>query len=504
MDESLRQAVDGALAEGRYADARALLSTPAPDPSRHPAMALRLARACRADGAADERCGCAKLAVTASPADPDFDQLLGDLQRETQRYPDALASYKAVLDTRPNDPLALRGSALVAKAMDMASAAEQLLRIATAAAPQDGEGWRLLGETELLQGKVDGGLASVRGAVAEDPSEANYESLLFHSLLSDHGDADERPLLHEFEARYGGRLGAAAAFSNTADAARPIRVGFLSSAMRTNHNSLYFMAPLLFHHDKRQTTLHLYGDVDYTRPGEAPLTGLVASACDTTSWDDARIAERMQRDGIDVLISALGRGSEAPRGRVLRFRAAPVQICFHHVMTTGYRDADYWIADPLTVPDTQNEYFSERILHIPWNFSFVELSDHGPVAPLPAARNGFVTFASTTQIWKINAAVLDCWRDLLNAVPPARLKIKALPFKDHTAADCRSPSPAPRLPLTPLNLCPPQTDFWQHMKFYNDVDAILDPFPSPCANTPPDPFPLLVPALSLIGRRFVG
>ena len=502
MDESVLRAIDRKLAEGRYAEARTLLSQPGGDASRDAGLAFRLAQVCLGEGRSDEALTYAKLAAASQTGDPDIQQLLGDLQRAARQYREAIASYDTVLSARPNDPKALRGSGLVAHLLRMGAVAEQLLRLTTTVAPRDAEAWRLLGDILISTGKVGDGLEALRRAVAEDASESNYEALLFHSLTLDHSESDDRALLDQFRRLHGGRLGADPMFANTQEPERPLRVGFLSSAMRTNHNSLYFMAPLLLHHDKRRMTLHLYGDVDYANPSQAPLTGLVASVCDTTRLSDGQVAERIRADGIDVLVSALGRGSEAPRARVLRFRAAPVQVCFHHVMTTGYADADYWIGDALTVSDS--EYFSERILRIPSKFAFAELNDHGPVAPLPAARNGFVTFASTTQLWKINAAVLECWSRLLNTVPSARLKIKALAFTDEVIAEWRTRCAAHGLPMERVELCPPLPDFWQHMKFYNDVDVILDTFPYGCGNSALEALWMGVPVVSLIGERFVG
>lgn len=439
----------------------------------------------------------------------DADSLLraADRALAERRYTEAVAHYNAVLTARPNDIRALEGSALVARALGMPAAAEQLLRVAIGAAPANGNLVRLLGETELWQGKLAAGLASLRRAVALDSSEANHDSLLFHTLMSpDAGEADMSTLVGDFSARHGERLsGLEQPFANEPDPERPLRVGFLSSSLRTNHNALYFLAPIALHHDKRQVEVYLYGDVDYADAQQAPLVRFFAGCRDTRPWADREAAEAIRRDRIDVLVSALGRGSEGPRTRILRFRAAPVQACFHHVMTSGYRDADYWIADPLTVPADTSERFTERILHIPWNFSFDTFNDHGPVAPLPVLRNGFVTFASMTNLWKINRHVLRCWRDVLGAVPGSRLQIKASALSDPgVMTHWRQTVAAAGLPADRVILLPPQRDFADHMKSYNDVDVVLDTFPYGCGNSALEALWMGVPVVSLVGQRFTG
>jgi len=424
-----------------------------------------------------------------------------------QRYTDAVAHYNAILTARPNDIRALEGSALVARALGMGSAAEQLLRVASTADPGNGRLWRRLGEAEIWQGKLAGGLASLRRAVALDPSEENYDSLLFHALMSpDMSEADLDALVADFTARHGDRLpGLDPAFPNPPDPDRPLRVGFLSSSLRTNHNALYFFAPIALHHDKGQTEVFVYGDVDYAHPQQAPLVRFFAGCRDTRFWDDRETADAIRGDRIDVLVSALGRGSEGPRTRVLRYRAAPVQLCFHHVMTTGYRDADFWITDALTVPSKASEGSIEDIVHIPWNFSFDTFNDHGPVAPLPAARNGFVTFASMTNLWKVNPAVLRCWRDVLEAVPRSRLRIKATALADADVMGQWTRTVAEAgLPPDRVALSKPQPDFGDHMKSYNDVDIVLDTFPYGCGNSALEALWMGVPVISLVGPRFVG
>ncbi len=506
MDDSLLAAVDRAIAERRYAAARATLSEALAAAPADGRLLLRLARACRGEGALEPAIGYARRAAEAD-ANPDSRRFLGDLQGEARQFTDAIASYNAVLAMVPNDVGALAGSARVARALGMASVPEQLWRLAITVAPNDAELWRLLGETELWQGKFAAGLASLRRAVDLNPSEENYDSLLFHTLMS--VEADEPALwglVGEFAARHGGRLPALdPQFANTREPDRPLRVGFLSSSLRTNHNSLYFFVPLAQHHDKQKTAMYVYGDVDYAHPQHAPLVRWLAACRDTRRMDDREVAETIRRDQIDVLVSALGRGSEAPRTRVLRFRAAPVQMCFHHVMTSGYRDADYWIGDPLTTPTDGDERFSEQLLHIPWNFSFDVFGDHGPVAPLPALRNGYVTFGSATHLWKINPSLLRCWREVLDAIPNARLKIKAPALSDtEVMAAWKKRISDAGLPADRTTLLPPHGDFAGHMRSYADVDAILDTFPYGCGNSALEALWMGVPLISLVGRRFVG
>ncbi|MBV8535682.1 MAG: tetratricopeptide repeat protein [Alphaproteobacteria bacterium] len=507
MDDAVLRAADRALDERRYTDARAMLSDALAGAPTSAELLLRLARACRGEGALEPAIGYAKQATDADPTNPDSRRVLADLQREAGQFTDAIASYNAVLATRPNDVGALMGSARVARALGMASVPEQLLRLATTAAPKDADLWRLLGETELWQGKIEAGLGSLRRAVDMNPSEDNYDSLLFHALLS--GDAYEAALgalVGDFMARHGGRLpGLQSQFGNTRDPDRPLRVGFLSSSLRTNHNSLYFFVPLAQHHDRQKTAITVYGDVDYAHPQHAPLVRWLAACRDTRRMDDRELAEAIRRDQIDVLVSALGRGSEGPRTRVLRYRAAPVQMCFHHVMTSGYRDADYWIGDPLTAPAEGDERFSEQLLHIPWNFSFDVFGDHGPVAPLPALRNGYVTFGSATHLWKVNPSVLRCWREVLRALPTARLQIKAPALSDaEVMAAWKKRIADAALPADRVALLPPHGDFAGHMRSYGDVDVILDTFPYGCGNSALEALWMGVPLISLVGRRFVG
>ena len=59
--------------------------------------------------------------------------------------------------------------------------------------------------------------------------------------------------------------------------------------------------------------------------------------------------------------------------------------------------------------------FAEELVRLPGSFlCYTPAPDQPPVAPLPAALNGFVTFGSFNNLAKITPTVLSLWARILH------------------------------------------------------------------------------------------
>ena len=96
--------------------------------------------------------------------------------------------------------------------------------------------------------------------------------------------------------------------------------------------------------------------------------------------------ERIEADGIDVLIDLSGHTNNAAINRLGVFsrRAAPVQAHYlGYFASTGLTEMDYWIGDEILTPSGTDSHFSERV----WRLPRVWVSYDGKVdAPVPGWR----------------------------------------------------------------------------------------------------------------------
>ena len=110
-------------------------------------------------------------------------------------------------------------------------------------------------------------------------------------------------------------------------------------------------------------------------------------------------------------------------------KPAPVQVSgFAYPGTTGMEAIDYRLTDPyLDPPGMFDEFYSEASAHLPDSFWCYDLAagEGTEVGPLPAAKNGFVTFGCLNNFCKITDPTLDLWAQVLNDVSGSRLVLLA-------------------------------------------------------------------------------
>jgi predicted O-linked N-acetylglucosamine transferase (SPINDLY family) len=221
--------------------------------------------------------------------------------------------------------------------------------------------------------------------------------------------------------------------------------------------------------------------------------------------DQAAFAERVRADAVDVLIDLAGhtKGNRLP---AFARRAAPVQATWAgYAGTTGLGSMDYLIADRFEVPDGAEPLYRETVLRLPDGYVCYAPPEYAPsVGPLPAERNGHVTFGAFHNIGKIGALSLALWTKLLAQVPRSRLVLKHRKLDDpvnraRLAAAFAAAGIAPER-ITIEGTSP-------HIAMlarYNDIDIALDALPYSGGLTSCEALWMGVPVVTLPGRTFAG
>jgi predicted O-linked N-acetylglucosamine transferase (SPINDLY family) len=97
---------------------------------------------------------------------------------------------------------------------------------------------------------------------------------------------------------------------------------------------------------------------------------------------------------------------------------------------TGLNYVDYFIADATLVPLTAERYYSEELLLIDAPFPYAFPKSGGDTAPLPAKRNGFITFGCLSRSIRLNEQVISTWSRILHSMPSTRLILNCRDFRD--------------------------------------------------------------------------
>jgi len=158
---------------------------------------------------------------------------------------------------------------------------------------------------------------------------------------------------------------------------------------------------------------------------------------------------------------------------------APVQASWlGYFASTGVAAIDYFVADPRSLPETEELHFNEKIWRLPrTRLCFTPPDVNKPVSPLPALKNGHITFACINNLTKINDSVIALWARILNSLAQSRLFLKADQLDNLTARqDIADRFAAHGIAGSRLILegASPRS---QYLDAYSRVDLALDPFP---------------------------
>lgn len=204
---------------------------------------------------------------------------------------------------------------------------------------------------------------------------------------------------------------------------RALRIGYLSSDLYY-HVAMSLFTGVLRAHDAAAFEIHVYNASPVRDATTARLQALAPRWRDVHGMPAGDVAERIAADGVDILVELSGHTSNN-RLDVLALQPAPLQASWlGYPGSTGLPQVDYLISDPYTSPPESDRYCSERVWRLPSTRLCYEPPDPSPAPALPSA-DAPPTFGCFNNLSKLNPAALGLWRQVLEAVPDARLVLKS-------------------------------------------------------------------------------
>jgi predicted O-linked N-acetylglucosamine transferase (SPINDLY family) len=222
--------------------------------------------------------------------------------------------------------------------------------------------------------------------------------------------------------------------------------------------------------------------------------------------DDAAVARTAREHGIDILIDLGGYG-DAGRMPACAHRLAPVQVKWVGMQnhSSGLAEMDWILTDRWETPPEMAQFYSERPLCLPDGYVCYSPPPYAPdLVPLPALRNGYVTFGCFNNLAKITPMVIETWAEILRRLPDARLVLKTHQFSDAATAERM------RGAFEAHNIAPERIELRGasgHRAFlreYNEIDLVLDPFPYSGGLTTCEALWMGVPTITMPGEIFAA
>ena len=500
---------------------------------------------CNTRGAALEKQGRLREAIEAYLSSLRIDErqphtlyCLGNVLLKSGSLPDAIESYRRALALRPQFAEAMNnlGCALrmtgedveagrilrqaVALCPDFADAlnnlanllidqmqfdqAMVLCRRALVLSPNFGEALGNLGNCHFSMGQVDEAIQCFRRSAQLAPRSSSPHNLLydihFHPAYGPKEIWEEHARWNETVARP--LMRPLTRHPNDRSKDRRLRVGYVSPDFR-EHPVGRFMLPLMEHHDRHQFEIFCYTDLRR----EDAITRRIRPHADawrpTAAFNDAQLDQIVRADQIDILVD-LTLHMKGSRLLALARKPAPVQVTYlAYCSTTGLETIDYRFSDPYLDPeDADVSVYRERTIRLPRTYWCYPAPDVSPeVGPLPADRQGQITFASLNNYAKVSTPIFDTWCQVLSQVPDSRLVLHAHEGSHRQLARnqmCYRGVDPRRLQFVS------SMPYQQYLDQYNQIDIALDPFPYGGGTTTCDALWMGVPVVSCRGATAVS
>lgn len=443
---------------------------------------------------------------------PDFPEAhynLGNALDDSGKPDEAAASYVRAITLKPDYVEAHYNLGLLLQGHGKPDEAADSYRRALALKPDYVEAHNNLGITLKDLGQLDEAIACFRRALVlrSDYLEAHSNLLFCLDYLP-----GQSAFLYLEEARlYGSKAAAKAGdrrFSDWICSSTPerLRVGMVSDDLR-NHPVGYFLENLVTNIDPKQIELIAYPIRNYSDELTNRIRSRFIAWKPLQGMEDAAASSLIHDDGVHILIDLSGHTSHN-RLPVFAWKPAPVQASWlGYFASTGLAEMDYLLADPVSVPESCREQFTEKVWYLPETrlcFSPPLSEKELAPSPLPALRNGCLTFGCFQNLAKLNDQLLAVWGKIFQLMPQAKLRLQAPLFSSSRIREQLQQR------LTRCGIAPERVTFEKlvprldYLAAHAHIDIILDTFPFPGGTTTCEALWMGVPTVTLAGKTLLS
>jgi predicted O-linked N-acetylglucosamine transferase (SPINDLY family) len=411
---------------------------------------------------------------------PDMAELLahrGRLYVQSVRRAEAEADYDAAVALDPSLEMAWRGKAQINVLTGRVAQAIIACKKALELNPTSEIGLTLLG---WCHGKLGETAAAIQHfdrtlEIKPDCDTAITNKIFYLDFLSDADFAIQQAARKYWWDAIGSKFPRRKIAARSLDPQKRIVVGYVSSDFR-NHSAALAFLPVLRSHDKANFQINCYSCSPIQDSQTAVFQSLADVWVDAVRLSDDELADRVQADGVDVLVDLSGH-STGNRLGVFARKPAPIQVtAWGHATGTGIQTMDYFFADPVAVPEDVRHLFAERVFDLPSLITMEPITDVQPVA-LPMLRNGFVTFGVFNRIDKISDQAVAVWSNLLRTVTESKIVIKHFALDEAFLRDGLIGRFVAHGVSQDSVICMGSGARRDHLQAFANIDISLDPFP---------------------------
>ena len=285
----------------------------------------------------------------------------------------------------------------------------------------------------------------------------------------------------------------------------PIRIGYVTNDIY-RHATAHLIAEVFECHDREQFEVYLYsyGPDDGSEVRRRIVDGVGRGFRDIGRLSDPQAAEQIRTDDIDILLDLKGY-TFVPRLGI--FAAHPARIQANYLGypgTLGSPCHEYIIGDTTVTPIEHADGYSECIAQLPFCYQPNDRKRRIGIRPSRAdcglPEHGFV-FCSFNNAYKITGSMFDRWCRLVRTVEGSVLWL----YDANPQARKNLSAEALRRGVSPARLVwAPNRPQEEHLARLPLADLMLDTFPVTAHTTASDALWAGLPLITMVGESFVS
>ena len=378
-----------------------------------------------------------KKAIELSPDNATTFFHLGILYHDLNKYSEAIKSYKKAILCKPNYIDPLFNLSFIHKELGNYKKAVDLLEKIILINPNYLKAYQCLSEI-ICQYKFifpnDINLKILKKTIELNSKPYKDFNVLLFYLNYSHNHTSEEIFSYyqQFNDKFGLPLHQEwQPFTPIKKPKKKLKIGYVSPDFR-KHSAQNFLLPTLANHNHQKFEIYAFAELTKEDHVTKQYQSYVDHWIPTQNLTDQQMVQKIRDMEIDILVDLAG---HTKNNRLLIFsqKPAPVSITWlGYGYTTGLKAIDYFLTDKAMAPLGSEHLFSEQ----PWrlsNYSFCcyqAKTAMGDVGPLPALKNGHITFGTLTRAIRINDSVIKVWADILKKVKNSKLIINSRIFKN--------------------------------------------------------------------------
>jgi len=293
-----------------------------------------------------------------------------------------------------------------------------------------------------------------------------------------------------------------------------IKIGYLSQCLR--RHSVGWLARWLFqHHNHEEFEIYGYfvGANSYQVGGSNQSTDTLrewyfynVDKANKLGIDTLEIAEQIYQDEIDILVD-LDSLTLNITCEVMAMKPAPVQVSWLGWDASGIPTIDYYIADPYVLPESANQYYTEKIWRLPQTYIAVD----GFEVYVPTLRredidipSDAIVYLSAQGGYKRHPDTARLQMQIIKAVPNSYFLIKGSSEEESTQNFFKQIAEEEGVECDRLRFLPNVKTEAIHRANLAIADVVLDTYPYNGATTTLETLWMGIPLVTRVGEQFAA